>query len=41
MTFDKIKKDNTINLYFHNIRNILPDRKLKNKFKNKILRSKE
>jgi hypothetical protein len=39
--FNKLKKSNTINLYFYNIRNILLDRKLKNKLKIKILNLKK
>jgi hypothetical protein len=41
MTFDKLEKGNTINLRFRNIRNILSDRKLKDRPRNKILGSKE
>jgi hypothetical protein len=41
MTFDKLEKDSTINLYFRNIRNTLSDRKLKGRPRNKILRSEE
>jgi hypothetical protein len=41
VTFDKLKKDNIINLRFRGIRNILPDRKLKDRPKNKILRLKK
>jgi hypothetical protein len=41
MTFDKLEKDNIINLYFRSIRNILLDRKPKNRLRNKILRLKK
>jgi hypothetical protein len=41
ITLDKLKKDNTVNLRFRNIQNILLDRELKNKLRNKILRLKE
>jgi hypothetical protein len=41
MTFDKLKKNSTINLCFYSIRNILPNRKLKNRLKNKVLKSEE
>jgi hypothetical protein len=41
MTFDELEKGSTVNLRFYNIRNILPDRKLKSRPRNKILRSKE
>jgi hypothetical protein len=36
MTFDELEKDNTINLRFRGIRNILPDYKLKSRPKNKV-----
>jgi hypothetical protein len=39
--FDELKKDNTINLRFRSIQNILLDRKLKGRLKNKISKSKE
>jgi hypothetical protein len=39
MIFNKLKKDDIINLHFRGIRNILPDRELRNKSKNKILES--
>jgi hypothetical protein len=41
MTFDELKKDSTVDLRFRNIRNTLPDRKLKSRLRNKILRSEE
>jgi hypothetical protein len=41
VTFNKLEKDSTINLYFQNIQNILLDYKLKSKPKNKILRLEE
>jgi hypothetical protein len=41
VTFDKLEKDNIINLYFRNIRSILLDYKLKNRLRNKILKLKK
>jgi hypothetical protein len=41
MTFDELEKNNIINLRFWSIRNTLSDRKLKGKFKNKVLRLKK
>jgi hypothetical protein len=41
MIFNKLKKGSTIDFRFHSIRNILLDRKLRNKSRNKILRSEE
>jgi hypothetical protein len=41
MTFNKLEKDGTINLRFRGIRNILLDRKLRDKPRNKVLRSGE
>jgi hypothetical protein len=41
MTFDELEKDNIINLYFRGIRNTLSDRKLRDRPRNKILRSEE
>jgi hypothetical protein len=39
--FNKFKKDNTINLRFRGIQNILLDYKLKDRPRNKILKSEE
>jgi hypothetical protein len=39
--FDKLKKDNTINLHFRSIRNTLPDREPKSRPRNKIPGSEE
>jgi hypothetical protein len=40
ITFNELEKDNTINLRFRNTQNILPDRKLRSRPRNKILRLK-
>jgi hypothetical protein len=39
--FDKLEKNNTVNLRFRSIQNTLSDRKLKNRPRNKILRLKK
>jgi hypothetical protein len=39
MTFNKLEKNNIINLYFRGIQNTLPDRELRDKPRNKILKS--
>jgi hypothetical protein len=41
ITFNKLEKDSTINLRFRGIQNILPDRKLRDKSKNKMPESVE
>jgi hypothetical protein len=41
MIFDELKKGSTVDLYFRDIQNTLLDRKLKSKFKNKILKLKK
>jgi hypothetical protein len=41
ITFDKLKKNNTVNLRFRSIRNTLPDREPKGRPRNKILKSGE
>jgi hypothetical protein len=41
VTFNKLEKNSIINLRFRGIRNILLDRKLKDKPRNKILKLKE
>jgi hypothetical protein len=41
VTFDKLEKDNSINLLFRSIQNSLLDRELKDRLKNKILKLKK
>jgi hypothetical protein len=41
VTFDKLEKDSIINLRFRGIRNILLNRKLKDRSRNKILKLKK